>query len=93
MKSKYFIKKHCEATEMLCISTNRIQDYWYGNNPFSGFVSKGFEPSSSQCKLYGLSTLSEAEDIFKSMLPQAERENDFGQWQVTLEIVEVTYEE
>lgn len=91
--NKFFVKKHCEATEVLCISTNRVQDYWYGNNPISGFVSRDFEPSSSQCKLYGFSTLSEAETIFKSMLPQVEKENAFGHWKVKLEIVEVSYEE
>lgn len=87
--SKYFIKKHCEATEVLCIGQDRIQDYYYGNNPMGGYVSRHFTPRSFEVEKYGFNSIEEAKPLFIKMLSAAEEENKKGQWKITLEIVEV----
>lgn len=85
---KYFIKKHCEATETLCI-INRVQDYYYGNNPMGGYVSNHFTPRSFEVEQYGFNSTEEAKPLFVKMLQAAEEENKRGHWKITLEIVEV----
>ena len=85
---KYFIKKHCEATETLCI-IDRVQDYYYGNNPMGGYVSRHFTPRSFEVEQYGFNSTEEAKPLFLRMLKAAEEENRCGQWKITLEIVEV----
>lgn len=86
---KYFIKKHCEATEILCIGLDRVQDYYYGNNPMSGYVSRHFLPRSFEVEQYGFNSTEEAKPLFLKMLQAAEEENKKGQWNITVEIVEV----
>lgn len=85
---KYFIKKHCEAAETLCIN-DRVQDYYYGNNPMGGYVSRHFTPRSFEVEQYGFNSTEEAKPLFVKMLQTAEEENQRGQWKITLEIVEV----
>lgn len=84
---KYFVKKHCEATESLCVATGRIQDYYYGKH-IGGYVCKDREPKSFEGTLYGLSSQSEAEELLANMQPFADQENAAGFWQVSLSIVE-----
>lgn len=86
---KYFIKKHCEATDMISISTGSIQDYYYGNNPLGGHISRDFEPRSFEVEQYGFNSTEEAKPLFLKMLKSAEEENKRGYWKVTVEIVEV----
>lgn len=90
--SKYFIKKHCEAGELITIALDRSQDYYYGNNSTSGYVIRDFEPRSFEVERYGFSSVEEAKPLFLKMLEAAEKENKEGQWKITLEIVEVNYE-
>lgn len=85
---KYFVKKHCEATELLCIGTGRIQDYYYGKNNNNTYVCRDREPKSFEGELYGLDSKQEAEELLASMQPFADRENVTGHWQVTLSVVE-----
>lgn len=86
---KYFIKKHCEATEVLCIGPDRVQDYYYGNDPTVGYVSRTLTPRSFEVEQYGFNSIEEAKPLFIKMLAAAEEENNRGQWKITLEIVEV----
>lgn len=86
---KYFIKKHCEATELLSISTGNIQDYYYGNTPLGNYVSRDFAPRTFEAEQYGFNSTEEAKPLFVKMLHSAEEENKRGQWKVTVEIVEV----
>ena len=89
---KYFIKKHCEADELITIALGRSQDYYYGNNSTSGYVTRDFEPRSFEVEQYGFNSVEEAKPLFMKMLEAAEKENKEGQWKTTLEIVEVNYE-
>lgn len=86
---KYFIKKHCEATEALCIGVDRIQDYYYGDHPIGGYISRNFTPRSFEVEQYGFNSTEEAKPLFLKMLKDAEEENSRGKWKVTVEIVEV----
>jgi hypothetical protein len=85
---KYFVKKHCEATELLCIATGRIQDYYYGKGYLGGYVCKDREPKSFEGTMYGLSSRQEAEELLAKMQPKANAETAAGLWQVSLSIVE-----
>ena len=85
---KYFVKKHCEATELLCISTGRIQDYYYGKNNNGGYVCKDREPKSFEGTLYGLDSRAEAEELLAKLQSKAEEETAAGSWVVSLSIVE-----
>lgn len=85
---KYFVKKHCEATELLCVSTGRVQDYYYGKNNFGGFICKNREPKSFEGTMYGLDTRAEAEELLAKMEPKAKAETAAGSWVTTLSIVE-----
>ena len=85
---KYFVKKHCEATELLCVSTGRVQDYYYGRNNFGGFICKNREPKSFEGTMYGLDTRAEAEELLAKMEPRAHAETAAGSWVTTLSIVE-----
>lgn len=85
---KYFVKKHCEATEVLNIGIGRIQDYYYGKTPLGGYVCKNREPKSFEGTLYGLFSQQEAEELVAKMQPAIDVENAAGRWVVTLSIVE-----
>jgi hypothetical protein len=85
---KYFVKKHCEATELLCIATGRVQDYYYGKNTLGGYICKDHEPTSFEGTLYGLDTRSEAEELLAKMQPKADAETAAGYWVVSLSVVE-----
>ena len=85
---KYFVKKHCEATETLCIATDRVQDYYYGKNNLGGYVCKNHEPRSFEGTLYGLDSRQEAEELLVKMQPKADEETSRGQWVVSLSVVE-----
>ena len=85
---KYFVKKHCEATELLCISTGRTQDYYYGKNNDGGYICKDREPKSFEGALYGLDSQQEAKELLAKMQPKAEAETASGRWVTTLSIVE-----
>lgn len=85
---KYFVKKHCEANEALCVATGRVQDYYYGRNNLGGYVCRDREPKSFEGALYGLSSQQEAEELLAKMQPWADQENAAGQWKVSLSIVE-----
>jgi hypothetical protein len=87
--AKYFVKKHCEATETLCIATDRIQDYYYGKNTEGGYVCKNREPAYYESALYGLDSQQEAEELISKMQPFANTETTAGSWSVALSIVEV----
>jgi hypothetical protein len=84
---KYFVKKHCEATDTLCVATGRIQDYYYGKNCI-GYVCKDREPKSFEGTLYGLDSELEAREILKGMQTHSESENLSGLWSVSLVVVE-----
>ena len=86
---KFFIKKHCEANELLPIGRDNVQDYYYGNHPLGGYVSRYFTPRSFEVEQYGFNSIEEAKPLFVKMLQAAEEENRRGQWKITLEIVEV----
>jgi hypothetical protein len=85
---KYFVKKHCEATEVLNIAVGGIQDYYYGKTPLGGYVCKDREPKSFEGTLYGLGSQQEAEKLLAKMQPNAEAETAAGRWVVSLSIVE-----
>lgn len=85
---KYFVKKHCEATEALTIAVDRVQDYYYGKNVADGYVCRDREPKSFEGTLYGFGSRSEAEKLLASMSPLAGVENAQGQWLVTLSVEE-----
>ena len=84
---KYFVKKHCEATESLCISSGRSQDYYYGKNCL-GYVCKNRDPKSFEGTLYGLDSELEAREILDNMKPLVDMENQSGLWSVSLGVVE-----
>lgn len=86
---KYFIKKHCEAGELVTIALGRSQDYYYGNASESGYITRDFEPRSFEVERYGFNSSEESKPLFLKMLEAAEKENEAGQWKITLEIVEV----
>ena len=86
---KYLIKRHCFATEILCQAGGRVQDYYYGNNPMGGYISHNDYPKSFQVEQYGFNSVEEAKPLFLKMAKAAEEENKRGQWEVTVEIVEV----
>lgn len=86
---KYFIKKHCEATELITIALGRSQDYYYGNKSAKGYITRDFEPRSFEVERYGFNSVEEAKPLFLEMLKAVEKENGDGQWEITLEIVEV----
>ena len=85
---KYFVKKHCEATELLCVSQGRIQDYYYGKNTHGAPVCRDREPKSFEGTLYGLDSEQEAEELLAKMQVPADNENAAGFWQVSLSVVE-----
>lgn len=85
---KYFVKKHCEATELLNIAIGGIQDYYYGKNNFGGYICKDREPKSFEGTLHGLDSRQEAEELLANMQPLVDLENAAGRWVVTLSVVE-----
>lgn len=86
---KYFVKKHCEADELLNISTRTTQDYYYGKHPIGAHINRDFEPRPFEAEQYGFNSIEEAKPLFVKMLQRAEEENKEGHWKVTVEIVEV----
>ena len=85
---KYFVKKHCEATEMLGIAVDRVQDYFYGKNISDGYVCKNREPKSFEGTLYGFDSEAEAGDILNNMKSYYENKKMSDGWVVTLSVVE-----
>ena len=86
---KYFVKRHCEATEAVGVACNRIQDYYYGKPLLvGGPICSNHEPTSFEGTLYGLDTLEEAEELMATMQPKADAETAAGSWVVSLSIVE-----
>ena len=85
---KYFVKKHCEATESLGIAVGRIQDYYYGKNTLGGYVCKDREPKSFEGTLYGLDTKAEADEILCRMKSHYKNKLGTDGWVVSLSVVE-----
>lgn len=85
---KYFVKKHCEATELLCMSQGRVQDYYYGKNTNGAPVCKDREPKSFEGTLCGLDSKQEADELLSKMQVLTDKETAAGFWQVSLSVVE-----
>ena len=86
---KYFVKKHCEAGELITIALGRSQDYYYGKKSERGYISRDFTLRSFEVGQYGFDSIEEAKPLFLKLLKDAEKENAEGQWKITVEIVEV----
>jgi hypothetical protein len=89
---KYIVKKHCEATETLCVSQGRVQDYFYGKGGVT--LGRDFLPSPSIVLAQGMDTEEEALELLSVKQKSVDLENMTGNWVVTLSVLEANiYEE
>lgn len=88
---RYIIKKHCEATEAICVSQGRVQDYFYGKGGVT--LGRDFLPSPSIVLAQGMVTEEEAMELLSVKQEYAELENMTGNWVVTLSVLEADIRE
>jgi hypothetical protein len=88
---RYIIKKHCEATEALCVSQGRVQDYFYGKGGVT--LGRDFLPSPSIVLAQGMVTEEEAMELLSVKQKYADLENMTGNWVVTLSVLEADIHE
>ena len=91
---RYLIKKHCEATELLTISTGRVQDYYYGDtsvvrNISGDYLSRDNLPSNELIKMFGYKSAEDASEKLTDMRNKAEFTTTHNMWNITVELVEV----
>ena len=77
---KYFVKMHCEATELCTIATGRIQDYYFGH-PITP-ISRDVEPTQDSC---GYDT--EAEAIERMNTLSKRKVDGDGMWDIEYSVV------
>lgn len=88
---RYIIKKHCEATEALCVSQGRVQNYFYGKGGVT--IGRDFLPSPSIVLAQGMVAEEEALELLSVKQKYADLENMAGNWVVTLSVLEADIHE